>query len=173
MLTRYVLRMVLIVLTCTSFSYGWQSQPPGASAGNAYPAATPHVVPQQPYQGTPQYSGAPQPLPQYEPAQSGNVTQDAYPQYPYPQYHNPYYSGSGTTARDMLSYTMDWLFCLPSNVADQVSNFVDNRFFPQTPATHGGQPQSQIQRANPSGGNSAPAPQQTTPPPGTAPAASR
>lgn len=171
MLIRYVFMVVFIVLACTSFSYGWQSQPHGAPTGSAYPATTPQVVPQQQYQGVPQYSGAPQPPPQYDPSQSGSVTQDAYPQYPYPQYHNPYYSGSGMTAKDMLSHTMDWLFSLPSNVADQVSNFVDNRFFPQTPATHGGQTQSQIQGAHPSGGSSAP--QQTTPPPGNAPAASR
>jgi hypothetical protein len=171
MLTRHILRTVFIVLTCTPFSYGWQSPPPGAPPGNAYPAPTPPGVTQQQYQGVPQYGGAQQPAPQYEPPQPGSAAQDSYPQYPYPQYHNPYYSGSGMTARDMLTHTMDWLFSLPSNLADQVSNYVDNRFFPQTPATHGGQPQSQIQGAIPAVGNSAP--QQTAPAPGTGPGDSR
>jgi len=166
MLIRHVLRMVFIVLTCTSFSYGWQSQPSGTPPGNTSPAPAPPSVAQQ-YQGVPQYGGAPQPPPQYDPQQSVGGAQDPYPQYPYPQYHNPYYTGNGTTARDMLTHTMDWLFSLPLNLADRVSDFVDNRFFPQTPATHGGQPQSQIQGAGTSAGNSVP--QQATPSPGTGP----
>jgi hypothetical protein len=168
---RQVFKAIFIVLMCTSFSYGWQNQPLSAPPGKAYLAPPPPAAPVQQYQNVPQYGGAQQPTPQYEPSQPANMAQDSYPQYPYPQYHNPYYSGNGMTARDMLTYTMDWLFTLPSNLADHVSNFVDNRFFPQTPATHGGQPQSQIQEATPQGGNLVP--QQTAPAPEGRPVDSR
>jgi hypothetical protein len=168
---KQVLRMAFVILTCTSFSYGWQNQPAATTRGNTYPAATSRNTLQQQYQAVPQYGGLSQPPPQYQPQQSGGAASAPYPQYPYPRYHNPYYSSNGMTPRNMLSNTMEWLINLPSNFADRVSNFVDNRFFPRTPATHGGQPQSQIQRAIPSGGNSIP--QQTSTPPGTSPAVSR
>jgi hypothetical protein len=150
--TRYVISLVFIALTCASASYGWQTHPPGGAAEGAYPPAPQPVVSQQQYQGALQYgalSGSP-PLYTPLPNQQGAPAQDGYPQYPYPQYHNPYYSSGSVNAKDLVLYATDWLFSLPSNIAERLSNIVDNRFFPQTPATHGGQPQSHIPGTQPS-----------------------
>lgn len=167
---RPVLGMAFIVLTFASSSYGWQTQDPGAGAGAAYPPAPQSGAPLQQYQGVPQHGGIPESPPLYsvQPAPQGAVSQDGHPQYAYPPYHNPYYSGGGMSARDLLSYTVDWIFTLPANVAEQVSNFVDNRFFPQTPATHGSQTQSQIPGTDPS--QAGPGAPQAAPLPGTPPA---
>jgi hypothetical protein len=169
MLTRHVLRMVIIVLTCTSFSYGWQNQPSSAAPGALYPASTLSSTGQPQNQGVPQYGGLAQPVPQNQPPQPVNARQDHYPQYPYPPYHNPYYSGNGMSAKKMLSHTIDWFLSLPSNLADQISSFVDNRFFPETPATHGGQSHSQLQGQIPQSSNTG-SPQAV---PGTVPVTNR
>jgi hypothetical protein len=99
-----------------------------------------------PYSGIPQGYGNAAPAPGGYPAQPDQGYSDMnspdWPSYPYPRYHNPYYEG--TAARDFVSGTLDWLMCLPSNVFDRFSNFLDGHVFPQAPATHGssGQPQT-------------------------------
>lgn len=149
---RYVISLLFIALTCATASYGWQTQPPGGASGGAYTLSPQSGAPQQPYQGTAQHGALPGSPPLYspQPTHQGTAAQDGYPQYPYPQYHNPYYSVGSVNAKDLVSYAVDWLFTLPSNIAEQLSNIVDNRFFPQTPATHGGQTQSHIPGTQPS-----------------------
>lgn len=100
------------------------------------------------YQGVPAqgqaYQGFPQGNPGSPPSgalqnRSGQGYQGAdepgLPQYPYPAYPNPFFDG--TSARNFLAGTMDWLITLPSNLLDRFSNYVDGTVFPQAPATHG------------------------------------
>ncbi|HMK36278.1 MAG TPA: hypothetical protein VK463_14485 [Desulfomonilaceae bacterium] len=170
-MTRSLKSVVLIVLTWASVSYGWQNQVPSHPGGNSNSGAGQSTTSQTVNQPVPQYEPQPQSLPGHtpQPFPQGSSAQEGYPQYPYPPYHNPYY-GEGITPRDLFSNTLDWLFGLPSNIAERVSNFVDSKFFPQAPATQGGPPQSHIQGTPPSPDNTV-APQSV--PPAAGPAGQR
>jgi hypothetical protein len=140
--------IAVLAMTCVSQGQSWQGQPPGLQQG---------VAP--PQQGAPpaarSYATTPPPYGSVPPAQSRYQAQsippdpatvrDAPPPYPYPPYHNPYYNGA--SAGEFLSGTVDWLFNLPSSLIDRVANFMDGNFFPQSPATSGGSPRSEVQGA--------------------------
>lgn len=118
--------LLLAMATTVAAQYGQVSAPPPAVP----------VGPTPPGQGTYAYPGAAQsPLPAPQPQAYSDMNSPDWPSYPYPPYHNPYYEGA--SPRDFFAGTLDWLLSLPSNVFDRFSNFVDGRFFPQTPATQG------------------------------------
>lgn len=137
-----ILTVTLLVLFVVSMADGWQNQPAvtGPGVTTAQPTMPPPVPPyssgQQPY-GQPYPPAAAYPN-QPGAAPSAGAAQDG-PTYPYPPYHNPYYDG--TSARNFVNGSIEWLFGLPGQAIDTVSNFIDNRFFPQQPATSGGFPQ--------------------------------
>jgi hypothetical protein len=60
---------------------------------------------------------------------------EAQPSYPYGPFHNPYY-GPADSGRAMAGY-VDWVLNLPSNLLGRVSNILDRKVFPATPATNG------------------------------------
>jgi hypothetical protein len=131
----------LLVLCVVSLADGWQNQP--AATGPGVTTAQPPRPPAPPYFGGQQSYG--QPYPPITPysdrggaAHQAVGAQDA-PTYPYPPYHNPYYDG--TSARNFVNGTIEWVFGLPSMALDGVANFLDNKFFPQQPATSGGTPE--------------------------------
>ncbi|MGO9567147.1 MAG: hypothetical protein ACLP5H_06370 [Desulfomonilaceae bacterium] len=160
-----VLGVSIVVLMTASIAQGqsWQGQPQSLQPGvSPVPQGAPPV--DQSYVPTPPgYGSLPQPPSRYQaqpiPADQGTVS-DAPPPYQYPPYHNPYYNGA--SAGEFLSGTVDWLFSLPSGLIDRVANFMDGNFFPQSPATHGGPAQSEVQ-GGPSFRDS-PAPVQSLPP---------
>jgi len=137
-----ILAVMLLVFCVVPVADGWQRQPAGVQPGVTTAQQTMQPPPQP-------YSGAQQPYGQaYPPAvaypnqaatspQAG-ASQDG-PSYPYPPHHNPYYGG--TSARDFVNGTIEWFFALPGQAIDTVSNYIDNTFFPQQPATSGGSPQ--------------------------------
>jgi hypothetical protein len=145
-----VLGVSIAVLVMASISQGqnWQGQSPGLQPGIApLPQGAPPAG--QSYATTPPgYGSLPQPAARYQ-AQpilpDQGTGREAPPPYPYPPYHNPYYNGA--SAGEFMSGTVDWLFSLPSSLIDRVANFMDGNFFPQTPATSGGPPQSEVQSA--------------------------
>jgi len=149
MAIKRVLGVSIVVLMMVSIAQGqnWQGQTSGLQPRiGPIPQGAP--LPDQPYVATPPgYGNLPQSPSGYQ-AQSIpqhlGVGRDAPPPYPYPPYQNPYYNGVSTG--EFLSGTVDWLFGLPSSLIDRVANFMDGNFFPQTPATHGGPPQPDVQR---------------------------
>ncbi|MGB6067754.1 MAG: hypothetical protein WBG50_23355 [Desulfomonilaceae bacterium] len=165
MAIKRVLGVSILVLMTVAVAQGqsWQSQSPDSQPGAA--PVTQGVYPSgQSYGANPAgYSGLPQSSDRYQ-AQSVPLEPSsgrmAPPSYPYPPYHNPYYNG--VSAGEFLSGTVDWLFNLPSGLIDRVANFMDGNFFPQTPATQGGAPQSQVQGESPVQENRVPT--QTLPP---------
>lgn len=134
--------ITLLVLCAVAAANGWQNQPSGTgpTVTIVQPAAQ---APAPPYAGTPPSYGQQHPPAAAYPEQAGVApspgSAQAGPQYPYPPYHNPYYDG--TSARNVLNGTIEWLFGLPGQAVETVSNFIDARFFPVQPATSGGQPQ--------------------------------
>jgi hypothetical protein len=140
--------IVVLVMVSSSLGQSWQGQSPGLQPGmaptpqGAAPAGQPYAT------TTPGYGSQPQSPSRYEaqsiPPDQGTGREAPSP-YPYPPYHNPYYNGA--SAGQFLSGTVDWLFSLPSSLIDRVANFMDGNFFPQSPATSGGTPQSEVQRA--------------------------
>ncbi|MGC8907045.1 MAG: hypothetical protein ACP5M0_06335 [Desulfomonilaceae bacterium] len=119
----------------TSVSYGWDNlRPPSTVAGAATPQS---IAAPQSYSSNP--SAAP-PVPNTPQGSIPNevsnpVDASGWPVYPYPSYHNPFYSEN--SARDLFSGTVDWIIGFPTTVMDRLSNFLDRKVFPQTPATHG------------------------------------
>ncbi len=120
----------------TSASYGWDNlRPPNTASGAA---TSQSIAASQSYSSSNPSSAPPVPN-----APQGSISSDAsmpvdssgWPVYPYPSYHNPFYSEN--SARDLFSGTVDWIIGFPSTVMDRVSNFLDRKVFPQTPATHG------------------------------------
>jgi hypothetical protein len=143
-----VLGVSIVVLMTVSVALGqtWQGQPQNVQPGiSALPQGAPPGA--QSYVATPPgYGSLPQSPSRYQAQpipQDPGTGRDAPPPYQYPPYHNPYYNGA--SAGEFLSGTVDWLFSLPSGLIDRVANFMDGNFFPQTPATHGGPAQSEIQ----------------------------
>jgi len=146
-----VIGIALLVLTMVSTSWNWP--PP---AGAQQPTGPPL------YQGAPaqgqQYQGFPQGNPgMVPPGGFGNQSaqgyqgtgQPGFPQYPYPANPNPFFDG--TSGRNFLANTMDWLLSLPSNLLDRFSNYVDGTVFPQVPATHGQAPNVSAPQPQPQG----------------------
>ncbi len=140
--------IVVLVMVSVALGQNWLGQSPGLQPGMA-------PLPQGADSGnqsyattTPGYGSLPQPPSRYQsqpmPPDQGSGREAPSP-YPYPPYHNPYYNGA--SAGEFLSGTVDWLFSLPSSLIDRVANFMDGNFFPQSPATSGGTPQSEVQRA--------------------------
>lgn len=107
----------------------YQSLPRGQyTYPSGYPAPPGQSAPAGSY---PQYGPNDQPqAPGY-----ADTAQAPYPTYPYPAYHNPYYTG--TSPKDLLANTIEWVFSFPANVMDRVSNFMDSHVFPRVPATSG------------------------------------
>jgi hypothetical protein len=58
------------------------------------------------------------------------------PTYPYSRHHNPYYKGQ--SIEDVFGGAIDWIVSVPGVLANGVTRFLDNRVFPQVPATQGG-----------------------------------
>jgi len=143
-----VLGVSIVVLMTVSVALGqtWQGQPQSLQPGISAPPQG-ALSRDQPYVATqPGYGSLPQPPSRYQTQpipQDPGTGRDATPPYQYPPYHNPYYNG--TSAGEFLSGTVDWLFSLPSSLIDRAANFMDGNFFPQTPATHGGPAQSEVQ----------------------------
>lgn len=159
-----IFAVALFVLCVVSLASAGQNQ-----QGGTIPVVT--IAQPAPQAPAPPYAGPPQNYwQQYPPAaaypnQAGVApsqgTAQGGPTYPYPPYNNPYYDG--TSARDVLNGTIEWLVGLPGQAIDSVSNFIDARFFPVQPATSGGQPQQapppaapQTQAPLPSAGTYAP-----------------
>ncbi len=143
-----VLGVSIVVLAMVSISQGqsWQGQPPAMQPAIVpLPQGAPPAA--QSYDPAPPgYGSMPQSAGRYQAQQippDPGTGRNAAPSYPYPAYHNPYYNGA--SAGEFLSGTVDWLFSLPSSVIDRVANFMDGNFFPQSPATYGGPPQSEVQ----------------------------
>jgi hypothetical protein len=145
-----VLGVSIVVLAMVSISLGqnWQGQSPGLQQGAA-PLPQGAGPSNQSYATTAPGYGNPPPSPGGYQAQQISPDQgtgrEAPSPYPYPPYHNPYYNGA--SAGEFLSGTVDWLFNLPSSLIDRVANFMDGNFFPQSPATSGGTPRSEVQGA--------------------------
>jgi hypothetical protein len=137
--------IIVLFLSLGSFAQGQQNLPYSSSpVAGSFPSAQ-GMTPNSPYSGTGQGYNRPQDQQGGYPVQSQplNPGTDAagWPNYPYPQYHNPYYGGVPT--RDLVSGTIEWLVTLPSTVMDRFSGFMDRSFFPQSPATQGGDSQKQ------------------------------
>ncbi len=145
-----ILGVSIAVLVMVSISLGqsWQGQSPGFQPGITPVPQGAVPTGQSCTTTTPGYESLPQSPSTYQarPIPPDQVTgRDVPPPYPYPPYHNPYYNGA--SAGEFLSGTVDWLFSLPSSLIDRVANFMDGNFFPQSPATSGGTPQSEVQRS--------------------------
>ena len=139
---KYSLRLSLFFLCMLGFPLLAQAQtvtqqsPFSGTSSNVYSAPAGNVEPLRP-QGN---VSANQQGPGYQ----------GLPNHPYPQQNNPFYDGS--TPGGMVSDTIDWIVAFPSNLMDRVSEYLDTRFFPSTPATSG------VQGAQPGNSNPAPAP---------------
>jgi hypothetical protein len=139
--------LLLLIAVCLVYAGQSHSQgtgPLGTTPSTAAPAQV-QSYPQGPHAygpgtQTPAYPSQAQPG-------MGTWNTDGTPNYPYPAYHNPYYDG--TTARNAVTQTVEWVFGLPAMVMDGVSNFLDNSFFPRVPATQGGQPPADASGAPP------------------------
>jgi hypothetical protein len=137
-----IFAITLLVLCVISAANAWQTQP--AATGPAVSTAQPSAPPAAPsFTGPPQGYGQQYPPAAAYPNQAGATpapgNAQAGPTYPYPPYHNPYYDGN--SVRNVLNGTVEWLFGLPGQAVETVSNFIDARFFPVQPATSGGQSQ--------------------------------
>jgi hypothetical protein len=124
------------VVLATSLTYGWDNlRPPRTAAGTA---ASQSIAAPQSYSSSNQSAAPPVPnTPQGSIPNDVSAPVDAsgWPVYPYPSYHNPFYTENA--ARDLFSGTVDWIIGFPTTVMDRLSNFLDRKVFPQTPATHG------------------------------------
>jgi len=124
------------VFLLSSAGYCWdnpRSANPAPGAATSQPIGQPHSYSSP---GPPSLSRVPNASQRIIPNNDA-MPSDApgWPMYPYPDYHNPFYNG--TSPRDLVSGTVDWIVGLPSTMMDSLSNLLDRKVFPQAPATHG------------------------------------
>jgi hypothetical protein len=166
MKTKSILCVVFLVLAGAPWATGQQNQPMDSRPGGA---PTPQASTCAPLsQGTaPETNVIPaRPPASYQvqqlPRDSSGINYAEWPTYSYSRYHNPYYDGSHH-AESFVYGTLDWLWTLPGDLYDRMSNLVEGSFFPPVPATSGPPQESHV----PGGPNSRGEPSQ----PGTVPSA--
>jgi hypothetical protein len=135
---RHVFLVLAVVLCLAGSSQAGQDQACGPTSAVSSPLVEGRDNP--PYPGASRVGAAlGRPPASYRPHVSPTepaAEESDFPRYPYPAHPNPYYEGAEN--RNVLSEGIGWLKGASTTLVDRVSNFVDMKFFPAKPATHGG-----------------------------------